>query len=63
MIHIRKSKWRNFFKSNFRIRWRANDVEDGEHAYIDLVMVTKEVDVDSYELECVFLLRELVGER
>jgi hypothetical protein len=29
-----------YFKSNFRIRWYAYDVEDGEHAYVDYVTVT-----------------------
>jgi hypothetical protein len=29
-----------YFKSNFRIRWYANDIEDNEHAYVDYVTVT-----------------------
>jgi hypothetical protein len=29
-----------YFKSNFGIRWYANDIEDNEHAYVDYVTVT-----------------------
>jgi hypothetical protein len=31
-----------YFKSNFRIRWSGDDVEDGEQAYVDDVTVKKE---------------------
>ena len=37
--------------SDFQIRFRAYDVEDGEHAYVDLVTVQKEVDTTSYQLD------------
>jgi len=32
-----------YFKSNFRIRWSAVSIDDGEHAYVDYVTVKKEV--------------------
>jgi len=31
-----------YFKSNFRIRWSAVGIDDGEHAYVDYVTVKKE---------------------
>jgi hypothetical protein len=40
-----------YLVSNFQIRFRAYDVEDGEHAYVDLVTVKKEVDTASYQLD------------
>lgn len=40
-----------YFVSNFQIRFRAYDIEDGEHAYVDLVTVQKEVDTASYQLD------------
>jgi len=41
-----------YFKSDFRVRWRADDVESNEHIYADLVIVKKEVQGDdNYELD------------
>ena len=41
-----------YFVSDFKIRWRANDVESGEHAYIDLVTVSKHTTPPAnYELD------------
>jgi hypothetical protein len=41
-----------YFKSDFRIRWYADDVETGEHIYVDLVTVKKEVQSqDNYQLD------------
>ncbi len=42
-----------YLKSNFMIRWRAIDVENGEHAYLDYVLVQKtgETTPSSYELD------------
>jgi hypothetical protein len=41
-----------YFVSDFKIRWRANGIEDYEHAYVDLVTVTKEVASEAnYELD------------
>jgi len=39
-----------YFKSNFKLRWSAVDVDNGERVYVDLVTVKKEVDVN-YELD------------
>ncbi|MBN1358231.1 hypothetical protein JW988_05630 [Candidatus Bathyarchaeota archaeon] len=36
---------------DFQIRFRADDIEGGEHAYVDLVTVTKEVDSTSFQLD------------
>jgi len=41
----------NYFVSDFQIRFKIYDLESGEHAYIDLVTVTKEVDGTSYQLD------------
>ena len=40
-----------YFKSNFRIRWSAVDVEGGESAYVDFVTVKKESGGSNYELD------------
>jgi hypothetical protein len=40
-----------YFKSNFKIRWSAIDIEGGEHAYVDYVTITKEVTSTTYELD------------
>lgn len=40
-----------YFKSDFKIRWRADAVDNGENAYVDLVTVKKEVEMDNYELD------------
>lgn len=39
-----------YFRSNFRIRWGADDVEGGESAYVDFVTVKKEVSNPNYKL-------------
>ena len=33
-----------YFKPNFKIRWSAVSIDNGEHAYVDYVTVTKEVN-------------------
>ena len=41
-----------YFVSDFKVRWRAIDVESGEHAYIDVVTVTKRTTPPAnYELD------------
>ena len=40
-----------YFKSNFKIRWAAVDIEGDEHAYLDLVTVKKEAGNSNYELD------------
>jgi hypothetical protein len=40
-----------YFVSDFKLRWRADDVESNEAAYVDLVTVTKETSYDNYELD------------
>ncbi len=40
-----------YFKSDFKIRWRANAIESGENANVDLVTVKKETPLpDNYAL-------------
>lgn len=34
-----------FFKSNFKIRWSAIDIDNNEHAYVDYVTVKKEINL------------------
>ena len=41
----------NYLVSDFQVRFRINDLESDETAYIDLVTVTKEVDGTSYQLD------------
>ena len=42
----------SYFISDFKVRWRADDVEGGEYACVDLVSVTKEINPpDNYELD------------
>jgi len=40
-----------YLVSDFQVRFRAYDLEDGEHAYVDMVTVKKEVDTTSYQLD------------
>jgi hypothetical protein len=40
-----------YFVNDFQIRFRANDLENGKHAYVDLVTVKKAVDTASYQLD------------
>lgn len=40
-----------YFKSTFKIRWSAVDIEGGEHVYVDFVTVKKEVSNINYELD------------
>ena len=40
-----------YFINNFQVRFQANDLEDGKHAYVDLVTVKKAVDSTSYQLD------------
>ncbi len=40
-----------YFIGDFQIRFSANGIDGGEHAYVDLVTVTKEVDSNSYQLD------------
>jgi len=41
-----------YFKSTFKVQWSAVDIEGGEHAYVDLVTVKKEIQGDdNYELD------------
>ncbi len=47
-----------YFKSNFRIRWYANDIEDNEHAYVDYVTVTKEVSTSVQDATIVVELQQ-----
>ena len=38
--------------SDFKIRWIVNDGEENEHAYVDLVIVTKQTSHSAnYELD------------
>jgi uncharacterized protein (UPF0333 family) len=40
-----------YLVSDFQIRFRAYDLEDGKHAYVDMVTVKKQVDTTSYQLD------------
>lgn len=40
-----------YFKSTFKVRWSAVDIEGGEHVYVDFVTVKKEVSNINYELD------------
>ena len=40
-----------FLVNDFQIRFRARYLESGEHAYVDLVTVKKQVDTTSYQLD------------
>ena len=40
-----------YFKSNFRIRWSAVDIEGGKSAYVDSVTVKKEGNEVNYKLD------------
>lgn len=41
-----------YFVSTFKVRWRANTVRNGEHIWVDLVIVKKEIQGDdNYELD------------
>jgi hypothetical protein len=41
----------SYLVDDFRIRFEANGIDWGEHAYIDLVNITKVVDGTSYQLD------------
>jgi hypothetical protein len=40
-----------YLVSDFQMRFRAYDLEDGKHAYVDMVTVKKQVDTTSYQLD------------
>jgi hypothetical protein len=40
-----------YLVDNFQVRFRASNLQSGDHAYIDLVTIKKEVDTTSYQLD------------
>jgi len=40
-----------YFKSDFKVRWSAVNIDNNEHFYVDLVTIIKEISGPNYELD------------